>query len=198
MRTCLNIIYRMLSNDDNIIDNLMSNNQIDLLEKFLSYIIYSIPTPIANSEIIFNIPLTSEKIKILSPYKDKIRDLQIINFPYILSKFSVENIIKIYKLMLFEQKILFIDTIYYNISTVINSFTNILYPIDWINTIIPIMSSPMVCYLQTFLPLLMVFLKIYLKRMLNIHWMKLKKEFLKYLFIIILLNIVSQIMKKMF
>ena len=152
MRTCLNIIYRMLSNDDNIIDNLMSNNQIDLLEKFLSYIIYSIPTPIINSEIIFNIPLTSEKIKILSPYKDKIRDLQIINFPYILSKFSVDNIIKIYKLMLFEQKILFIDTIYYNISTVINSFTNILYPIDWINTIIPIMSSPMVCYLQTFLP----------------------------------------------
>ena len=93
----------------------MSNNQIDLLEKFLSYIIYSIPTPLSNSEIIFNIPLTSEKIKILSPYKDKIRDLQIINFPYLLSKFSVDNIIKIYKLMLFEQKILFIDTIYYNI-----------------------------------------------------------------------------------
>ena len=54
--------------------------------------------------------------------------------------------------MLFEQKILFINKDLNNISTVIDSFLSVLYPIDWGNTIIPIMSSPMVRYLQTFLP----------------------------------------------
>ena len=54
--------------------------------------------------------------------------------------------------MLFEQKILFINKDYNSITSVIDSFINILYPVDWINTIIPIMSCPMVRYLQTFLP----------------------------------------------
>ena len=93
-----------------------------------------------------------DNIKISSPYKDKIHDLEVLNFPYIISKLCPENIIDIYRFILFEQKILFINKDYNNISSVIDSFTNVLYPIDWINTIIPIMSSPMVKYLQTYLP----------------------------------------------
>ena len=152
MRICLNVIYKIMSTNNEMINNLRENNKTNLIKDLLSYLIYSIPIPIVNSEISFNLPFYSEKIKISSPYKDKIRDLENINFPYIISKFCPDNIIDIYRYMLFEKRILFINKDYNKISTVIDSFTNILYPIDWVNTIIPIMSSPMVRYLQTFLP----------------------------------------------
>ena len=152
MKTCLNIIYKIMSDDKGILNDLNESKTKNLIKELLSYLINSIPIPTINAEISFNLPLISEKLKITSPYKDKISDLEITNFAYIISKFCPENIIDIYRFMLFEQKILFINKDYNNITPVIDSFINILYPIDWINTIIPIMSSPMVRYLQTFLP----------------------------------------------
>ena len=152
MKTCLNIIYKIMANENDILNYLNENKTKNLIREILSYLIYSIPIPIVNTEISFNLPLISEKLKIASPYNDKIRDLEITNFTYIISKFCIENIIDIYRFMLFEQKLLFINKDYNSISSVIDSFINILYPIDWVNTIIPIMSSPMVRYLQTFLP----------------------------------------------
>ena len=150
MKTCLNIIYKIMSNEGTISKSYSEN--LNLIQELLSYLIYSIPIPKINTEILFNLPLISEKLKLLSPYKDKIRELENTNFTYIISKFCPENIIKIYQLMLFEQKILFINKDLNCISNVIDSFLSALYPIDWGNTIIPIMSSPMVRYLQTFLP----------------------------------------------
>ena len=150
MKTCLNIIYKIMSNEGTISKSYSEN--LNLIKELLSYLIYSIPIPKINTEISFNLPLISEKLKLLSPYKDKIRELENTNFTYIISKFCPENIIKIYQLMLFEQKILFINKDLNCISNVIDSFLSALYPIDWGNTIIPIMSSPMVRYLQTFLP----------------------------------------------
>ena len=150
MKTCLNIIYKIMSNEGTISKSYSEN--LNLIKELLSYLIYSIPIPKISTEISFNLPLISEKLKLLSPYKDKIRELENTNFTYIISKFCPENIIKIYQLMLFEQKILFINKDLNCISNVIDSFLSALYPIDWGNTIIPIMSSPMVRYLQTFLP----------------------------------------------
>ena len=150
MKTCLNIIYKIMSNEGTISKSYSEN--LNLIKELLSYLIYSIPIPKMNTEISFNLPLISEKLKLLSPYKDKIRELENTNFTYIISKFCPENIIKIYQLILFEQKILFINKDLNCISNVIDSFLSALYPIDWGNTIIPIMSSPMVRYLQTFLP----------------------------------------------
>ena len=152
MRECLNIIYKVMTFDQKILNNLIEMKKSNLIKELLSYLIYSIPIPKINSEISFNLPLFSEKIRISSPYKDNIRDLEYIDFAYIISKLCPDNIIDIYRYMLFEKRILFINKDYHNISTVIDSFTNILYPIEWVNTIIPIMSSPMVRYLQTFLP----------------------------------------------
>ena len=152
MKTCLNIIYKIMSSEENISKTYSGNKNTILIKELLSYLMYSIPIPKINTEISFNVPLISEKIKLLSPYKDRISDLENINFPFIISKFCPENIIKIFQLILFEQKILFINKDINLISTVIDSFISILYPIDWGNTIIPIMSSPMVRYLQTFLP----------------------------------------------
>ena len=152
MKTCLNIIYKIMSNENDILNDIIDIKTTNLIKDLLSYLIYSIPIPIINSEISFNLPLLSQKMKISSPYKDKMRDLEIVNLAYIISKLCPENIIDIYRFILFEQKILFINKDYNSVSSVIDSFTNVIYPIDWINTIIPIMSSPMVKYLQTYLP----------------------------------------------
>ena len=152
MKDCLNVIYKVFSNHKNILDNLGDNMKSSLLIKILDYLIYSVPIPDFNTEISFNMPLCLNKIKISSPYKENIRNLEHLNFGYILSKFCPENIIKIYQLILFEQKILFIDKDNNRLSTVIDSFLNILYPIEWVNTVIPIMSEQMTRYLQTFLP----------------------------------------------
>jgi len=152
MRSCLNIIYKIFTNHNDILNNLNDNIKKSLLNKLLAYLIYGIPVPESNCEINFNMPLCLNKIKISSPYKNNIRNLENFNFCYILSRFCPENIIKIYQLMLFENKILFIDKDNNHLSTTIDSFINILYPIDWANTVIPIMSDQMTRYLQTFLP----------------------------------------------
>ena len=152
MKACLNVIYKIFTNHQNLLDNLNDNIKTSLLNKVLDYLIYSVPIPEINTDINFNMPLCLNKIKISSPYKENIRDLENLNFSYILSRFCPENIIKIYLLILFEQKILFIDKDNNRLSTVIDSFLNILYPIEWVNTVIPIMSDQMTRYLQTFLP----------------------------------------------
>ena len=152
MRSCLNIIYKILTNHEDILKNIEENIKTSLINKILAYLIHGIPIPNANCEISFNMPFCSNKIKIASPYKNNIRNLENVNFAYILSKFCPENIIKIFQLMLFENKLLFIDKDYNRLSTVIDSFINILYPIDWENTVIPIMSDQMTRYLQTYLP----------------------------------------------
>jgi hypothetical protein len=54
--------------------------------------------------------------------------------------------------MLFEKKILFIDKSYDILSKVTDCFISLLYPIQWVNPFIPIMSNEMVKYLQAFLP----------------------------------------------
>ena len=152
MRSCLNIIYKILTNHDDILNNLKNEEKSSLLNKLLAYLIYGIPIPNYHTEISFNMPLTLTKIKIQSPYNNNIRNLEYVNFSYIISRFCPETIIKIYRLMIFEHKLLFIDKDNNRLSTVISSFINILYPIEWVNTIIPIMSDQMTRYLQTFLP----------------------------------------------
>ena len=152
MKSCLNIIYKIIANDKEILNNFDVNIKSSLINNLLAYLIYGIPIPKINTEISFNMPLSSNKIKILSPYNGNAQNFENLNFCYILSQFCTDNILKIYKLMLFEQKLLFIDEDINRLSLVIGSFINILYPIDWVNTTIPIMSAQMTRYLQTFLP----------------------------------------------
>ena len=150
MESCLNIIYKIMSNTNHYSE--LFENDSSLIKDLLYYLIYSIPIPLVNTEISFNLPFSLENIKISSPFKDKARELEDANFPFIISNFCPENIIKIYQYILFEQKILFIYKDIEKISTIINSFINIIYPVDWTYTNIPIMSFHMSKYLQTFLP----------------------------------------------
>lgn len=152
MKSCLNIIYKIITNDKEILNNFDAKTKSSLINELLAYLIYGIPIPKINTEISFNMPLSSNKITIPFPYNGNAKNLENINFCDIISKFCTDNILKVFKLMLFEQKLLFIDEDINRLGAVIGSFINILYPIDWVNTTIPIMSAQMTRYLQTFLP----------------------------------------------
>ena len=148
MKEVINNIFCIFTNHDGILNN---NNLIEksIINDLITYLIDSIPTPIPNSCIRFNLPFNNNRVEIQSPFNNNIQNLKYGN---LLNFFSVENIIIIYRLMLFEQKILFIDKDYNRLTSIIQSFINLLYPIDWVNTLIPIMSEQMTRYLQTFLP----------------------------------------------
>ena len=151
MKEVLNNFFCIYTNYNDILNN---NNLIEkyIINDLITYLIYSIPIPYPNSCILFNLPFTNDKIEIECPYNNNVRNIQNLNYSNLLNYFSVENIINIYRLILFEQKILFIDKDYNRLSSIIQSFINLLYPIEWVNTLIPVMSEQMTRYLQTFLP----------------------------------------------
>ena len=141
MEKCLNSIYLLL------IDNKYNNN---IINEFISYLIDSIPSPIINTSLLFNIPFEKKKIILYSPFSSN--QFNNINYLNLLSHFNIDNIINIFRLLLFEQKILFVDDDLKRMSIIIQSFTSLLYPLKWVHTNIPIMSEKMINYLQTFLP----------------------------------------------
>ena len=151
MKEILNNIFRVITNYEGILDDKDSIEK-SIINDLISYIVDGIPVPIPNSCIMFNMPFNNKKIKIESPYNNNIRNIQKINYINLFKYFSIENIIIIYRLMLFEQKILFVDKDYSRLCSIIQSFIDLLYPIEWVNTLIPIMSEQMTRYLQTFLP----------------------------------------------
>lgn len=73
----------------------------------------------------------------------------------LLNMFSLENLITIHHLMLLEQKILFVHDDFQILPKVIDAFTTLLYPLEWIHTYIPILSEEMIKYLQSFMPFIM-------------------------------------------
>ena len=150
MKEVLNNIFCIYTNNKSI----LSNNLIEksIINHLIEYLINSIPIPYPKSCVTFNLPFSKEKIEIESPYNNNLRNLSNLNYGNLLNYFSVQNIIIIYRLMLFEQKILFIDKDYNRLSSIIQCFIDLLYPIEWINTLIPVMSEQMTRYLQTFLP----------------------------------------------
>ena len=150
MKEALNNVFRIYTNYQNIFNNNSIENSI--INDLIVYLNNSIPIPIPNSYIVFNLPFSNNKIEIENPYNNSLGNLNEYNYGNLLNYFSVENIITIYRLMLFEQKILFVDKDYDRLSSVIQSFIELLYPIEWVNTLIPVMSEQMTRYLQTFLP----------------------------------------------
>ena len=72
----------------------------------------------------------------------------------LLKLFSIDYIPIIFRFLIFEKKILFIDDDYTRLSRVTDNFISLLYPFQWMHTYIPIMSDQMMKYLETFLPFL--------------------------------------------
>ena len=152
LKKCLKSIYRILSKEK-LITYLNPEEGYYEINHLIMHLIHSIPIPDPNSMVKFFLPYYNKRLEITCP---KIEDISVMNSNActLLQLFSVEHIITIYKLILNEKKILFVDKYYDRLSKVTDGFISILYPLQWVHTYIPIMSDQMLKYLETFLPFL--------------------------------------------
>ena len=145
MKKCLQSIYLLFINH-------LTSNKPDL-NHLIMYLIHSVPIPERNTKVKFFVPYCDKGIELICP---KVQDISIMNtnISNLLKYFSIDKLIIIFRLILFEKKILFIDDDYTRLSFVTDSFIELLYPFQWVHTYIPIMSDQMLKYLETFLPFL--------------------------------------------
>jgi hypothetical protein len=152
LKTCLKCIYRILSQERLISYSNFEDGNCEI-NNLIMHIIHSVPIPDPKSKVKFFIPYYNRRLEINCP---KIDDISVINANTctLLKVFSIDHIITIYKLLLHEKKILFIDKYYERLAKVTEGFISLLYPMQWVHTYIPIMSDQMLKYLETFLPFL--------------------------------------------
>ena len=143
MEKCLQSIFNIISDEKN-----EYNFEINDL---IMYLVNSIPIPEKNSLVKFYLPYCFKDISLRCT---TINGLNIMNidFAKLTQIFSISNIIIIFRLLLSEKKILFIDDDYTTLSKVTDAFISLLYPFKWVHTYIPIMSEQMLKYLESFLP----------------------------------------------
>ena len=122
------------------------------LNLFVNHIINQVPVPYKNQKIKFYTPIKSNIIKLVNPFL-----LNNTNFKpeNILDYFSIDNIITIFYLSLLEQQLLFIDNNHYLLTSISYLFINLIYPISWIDTYIPILSLSSISFLQSIAPFIM-------------------------------------------
>ena len=143
IKKCLQSIFYIIKN------NITKKNEIN---KLIMHLINSVPIPAIETAVQFYIPYNKTN-QIILKYP-KLNDLKIMNtaISNLLKYFSIDLILIIVRLLLFEKKILFIDDDYTLLSNVTDNFISLLYPFQWVHTYIPIMSDQMIQYLETFLP----------------------------------------------
>ena len=142
MEKCLESI--MLSiNDENV--------NIEDLNKYISYIVSSIPAPPNHCRILFPLKYNYKLVEIQPQY---FRDINQFgdNPLVILNHIGIKNILILFKLLVFEQKVLIVGKDNDLVSQIILNFVTLLYPFEWVHTYIPIMSEKMLKFLQAFLP----------------------------------------------
>ena len=153
---CLISKYPFIEQMEKCLESIMMSingkepNLIDLNE-LITYIVKSIPAPPYQSKIYFPLPYFNKFIEIQQPY---FRDIaQFGDNPIIiLNHFSISHILCLFKLLIFEQKVIVVGKNNDLISQIILNFVSLLYPFEWIHTFIPIMSEKMLKFLQAFLP----------------------------------------------
>jgi len=151
LKQCLECIFKIIE--------YQANNNALVLNEILMYLIHSIPIPNKHSIISFPLPYvvynkentksTNNNIELDLPSDKNILNS---NLCEILKLFRIKNIIRIIRLLLFEKKIVFIDSDYSRLTNVISSFLCLIYPFQWVHICIPIISIQMMKYLETFLP----------------------------------------------
>ena len=147
MKKCLQSIYTLIITNNGIFKEKCK------LTSLIMHIINSVPIPDIHNCVEFYIPYFGTGIEIKCP---KFNDLKIMNTKIsdLVNLFTIDYIIIIFRLIIFEKKILFIDDDYTRLCTVTDNFISLLYPFQWVHTYIPIMSDQMLKYLETFLPFL--------------------------------------------
>ena len=144
MEKCLQSIILSIKNNN------FQNNE---LNEIISYLVKSIPSPCIHSSIYFPVSNGYDIIELKYPkYQEMI--LQGDNLLLLLEKLNINNVILLFRLLLFEQKILLVSNDYNNLTQLSLSLISLLYPFSWIHIYIPIITKKMLKYLQSFLPFL--------------------------------------------
>ena len=139
----------------------IGNNEDDLC-KFLKNIIYEIPDinkyRLYDLQLNYFIPYSSYPILLKSKYYNRGLDIDIRQLPILFEYFQIPLLLKIFKLMLASQKLLFVvkdSSEYQNLSLITLSLLNLLYPFNWKYTYVTLLSINMLKFLQSFLPFIM-------------------------------------------
>ena len=143
MEKCLESIMISINNTN--------GKNIDYLNRVIAYIVKSIQAPPYNAKILFPLLYDNKYAEIKQPYfKDIIElgDNPIIIFNYL----SIQNILYLFKLLIFEQSLVIVGKNNDIVSQIILNLASLLYPFEWVHTFIPVMSYKMLKFLQSFLP----------------------------------------------
>ena len=139
----------------------LNNNEEDLC-RLLKNIIYEIPDinkyNTYDLQINYFIPYSMYPIVLKSKYYNRGLDIDIKQLPILFEYFQIQLLLKIFKLMLTSQKLLFVvkdSSEYKNLSIITLALLNLLYPFNWKYTYITILSINMLKFLQSFLPFIM-------------------------------------------
>lgn len=120
MEKCLESIRASISNYKS------TNKEV---HRLITHIVKEIPIPPIGHEIKFTLPFINDFISITNPlindfsYLDK-------NTLTIFNLFSIDNIVLIFRLILFEQRIVFVDNEYDRLNKVTNGFIGLIYPLQ--------------------------------------------------------------------
>ena len=133
------------------IKNIFDDKRFELhdIVDIIKHLIREIPVPQPETKINFYLPFIYP-IELLCPYeKDYLLLNQNITCIYTLKP---EHIITIFKLILYEQRILFIDDDLEKVFNIINAFLALIYPFQWVNPIIPIITLETMKYMTSIVP----------------------------------------------
>jgi hypothetical protein len=122
------------------------NLSVDDLNKLVLHLIYEIPIPPPNKRLLFYIPYLSTPLEI---YGKLVKDIPVFtnNLHILFNYFSLENLMLIHMMTLFEQKILFVHDDYKVLTEISQAFTSLLYPMIWTHVYIPILTEDTIKYI---------------------------------------------------
>ena len=144
MEKCLQSILLTIKNNN------FKNSE---LNEIIAFLVKSISCPFIHSSISFLLSNCFDIIELNYPlYQEML--LQGDNLIFLLDKININNLILLFRLLLFEQKVLLVSSDYNDLTQLSLSLITLLYPFSWIHIYIPIITKKMLKYLQSFLPFL--------------------------------------------
>ena len=142
MEKCLESIMETLKNSD------LKGNE---LNEIITFLVRSIPAPYVNTSVFFPVPNCSDIIELIPCFNQEM-PINGDNPISLLDNLKVNNIVLLFRLLLFEQKILLISNDYDKLTQVSLNLISLLYPLSWVHIYIPIITENMLKYLESFLP----------------------------------------------
>ena len=144
MEKCLESIMETLKNSD------VKKGE---LNEIITFLVKSIPAPYVNTSVSFPVPNCSDIIELIPCFNQEM-PINGDNPISLLDNLKVNNIVFLFRLLLFEQKILLISNDYDKLTQISLNLISLLYPLSWVHIYIPIITEKMLKYLQSFLPFL--------------------------------------------